>query len=289
MSHPLKKNLRGCSCTSGEVPFIPTVFAENGIPNGVNGVNGEVNGVNGMNGHTDGVNGVNGHADAATQPKPSLRLSFNEYRRISNLLVVHLRRVEEGKKWRLLSRYFNSSLLLSWPLRWSFCAAEEEEELKKSSLVNWYLQEIESEIDSEEALVGKKALIEKVLHRLVHYVSVCPAIATLWPKCGWKLTGFVCFYQDHILIELSQAGLKGSESASTEEEPLLVVNPNYILEDWRALVVRKLCFYRLFGLHTRSFLSFQLFFSLLYRCLWEWENIAIVKWILYINCSLISY
>lgn len=83
--------------------------AENGIPNGVNGVNGEVNGVNGMNGHT---NGVNGQADAASQPKPSFRLSFNEYRRISNLLVLHLRRVEEGKR-RLLSPYFNSSALFS--------------------------------------------------------------------------------------------------------------------------------------------------------------------------------
>ena len=40
------------------------------------------------------------------------------------------------------------------------------------------------------------------------------------------------FQQDHILIELSQAGLKGSEPASTEEEEaVLVVNPNYILED----------------------------------------------------------
>lgn len=51
--------------------------------------------------------------------------------------------------------------------------------------MNWYLQEIESEIDSEEALVGKKALIEKVLHRLVHYVSVHQDSAILtkvWPK-----------------------------------------------------------------------------------------------------------
>lgn len=82
-----------------EVNFKPTASTENGIPNGVNGVNGEVNGVNGVNGHTNGVNGVNGvngHADAGTQPKPSLRLSFNEYRRLSNLLVLHLRRVEEG-------------------------------------------------------------------------------------------------------------------------------------------------------------------------------------------------
>lgn len=50
-------------------------------------------------------------------------------------------------------------------------AGEEEEELKKSAVVNWYLKEIESEIDSEEELVNKKGLIEKVLHRLVHYVS----------------------------------------------------------------------------------------------------------------------
>lgn len=146
-----------------------------GVPNGVNGVDGVNGHVNGINGH---VNGVNGHAEPGSQPKPSLRLSFAEYKRISNLLVLHLRRAEE---------------------------AEEEEQLKKSEVVNWYLKEIESEIESEEELVNKKGLIEKVLHRLVHY--------------------------DHILIELSQAGLKGSESASTEEEVVLVVNPNYILED----------------------------------------------------------
>ncbi|XP_033505526.1 DNA replication licensing factor MCM6 [Epinephelus lanceolatus] len=151
----------------------------NAIPNGVNGVNGHVDGVNGhVNGINGHVNGVNGHAEPGTQPKPSLRLSFAEYKRISNLLVLHLRRVEE---------------------------AEEEEQLKKSEVVNWYLKEVESEIESEEELVNRKGLIEKVLHRLVHY--------------------------DHILIELSQAGLKGSESASTEEEVVLVVNPNYILED----------------------------------------------------------
>ncbi|XP_054625119.1 DNA replication licensing factor MCM6 [Dunckerocampus dactyliophorus] len=148
---------------------------EGNIPNGVNGDDGGLNGhVGGINGH---VNGVNGHSDAGSQPKPSLRLSFAEYQRISNLLVLHLRRSEE---------------------------AEEEEELKKSVVVNWYLKEIESEIDSEEELINKKGLIEKVIHRLVHY--------------------------DHILIELSQSGLKGSEPASTEEV-VLVVNPNYILED----------------------------------------------------------
>ncbi|KAK7945091.1 hypothetical protein WMY93_000819 [Mugilogobius chulae] len=145
---------------------------EANVPNGVNGINGH-DAVNGVNGH---VNGVNGHTES--QPKPSLRLSFAEYKRISNLLVLHLRKSEE---------------------------VEEEEELKKSAVVNWYLKEIEADIESEEDLINKKALVEKVIHRLVNY--------------------------DHILIELSQAGLKGSEPASTEEEAVLVVNPNYILED----------------------------------------------------------
>uniref|UniRef100_A0A673AWG2 DNA replication licensing factor MCM6 n=1 Tax=Sphaeramia orbicularis TaxID=375764 RepID=A0A673AWG2_9TELE len=151
--------------------------------NGVNGVNGHVDGINGhVNGHVNGinghVNGVNGHAEPGSQPKPSLRLSFAEYKRIANLVVLHLRKAEEG---------------------------EEEEELKKSAVVNWYLKEIEAEIESEEELINKKALIDKVIHRLVHY--------------------------DHILIELSQSGLKGSEPTSTEQEVVLVVNPNYVLED----------------------------------------------------------
>lgn len=40
-----------------------------------------------------------------------------------------------------------------------------------SELINWYLKEMESEIESEAELVAKKNLIEKVLHRLIHYVS----------------------------------------------------------------------------------------------------------------------
>lgn len=114
-------------------------------------------------------------------------------------------------------------------------AAEEEDELKKTSVVNWYLKEIESEIESEEELVSKKGLIEKVIYRLVHYVSpLCRQHTVMRPlsRFGMKLTVCLCpLPQDHILIELSQAGLKGSEPASTEEDVVLVVNPNYILED----------------------------------------------------------
>lgn len=46
------------------------------------------------------MNGVNGHSEDVGKeaaPKASLRLGFSEYRRISNLLVLHLRKAEEGK------------------------------------------------------------------------------------------------------------------------------------------------------------------------------------------------
>ncbi|XP_064420055.1 DNA replication licensing factor MCM6 [Latimeria chalumnae] len=145
---------------------------EEEIPEGINGHN-IPNGVNGINGHVDDVN-------KDSVPKPSLRLSFTEYRRISNLIVLHLRKAEEG---------------------------DDDESLKKTELINWYLKEIESEIDSEEELINKKKMIDKVIHRLVHY--------------------------DHILIELKQTGLKGQTGGeqAVEEDPYLVVNPNYIMED----------------------------------------------------------
>lgn len=55
---------------------------------------------------------------------------------------------------------------------WVFISVsvDEESSLKKSELINWYLKELESEIDSEAELIAKKSLIERVIHRLVHYV-----------------------------------------------------------------------------------------------------------------------
>ncbi|NWW73343.1 MCM6 factor, partial [Climacteris rufus] len=139
---------------------------------GVNAAAGANGLVNGINGHSEDVN-----KDAA--PKASLRLGFSEYRRISNLLVLHLRKAEEE---------------------------EDDASLKRSELINWYLKEIESEIESEEELINKKKIIERVIHRLTHY--------------------------DHILIELSQSGLRGSTEEETfDADPYLVVNPNYLLED----------------------------------------------------------
>lgn len=56
------------------------------------------------------MNGINGPSEDANQEpvsKPSLRLGFAEYCRISNLIVLHLRKMEEGEYllsfWHALS------------------------------------------------------------------------------------------------------------------------------------------------------------------------------------------
>ena len=38
-------------------------------------------------------------------------------------------------------------------------------------MVNWYLKEIESEIETEAELIRRKMLVEKVIERLIHHVS----------------------------------------------------------------------------------------------------------------------
>ncbi|XP_067854807.1 maternal DNA replication licensing factor mcm6-like [Heptranchias perlo] len=113
----------------------------------------------------------------------ALKMSFTEYRNISNLLVLYMQKIE---------------------------GVEGNAAVRKSDLINWYLKEMESEIETEAELILKKTLIEKVIHRLVH--------------------------NDHILIELTMSGLKKLKAGKgddviEEDDPFLVVNPNYVLED----------------------------------------------------------
>ena len=47
----------------------------------------------------------------------------------------------------------------------------EEGGVRQDELINWYLKEIESEIETVQELTDKKLLVEKVIDRLVHHVS----------------------------------------------------------------------------------------------------------------------
>jgi len=47
---------------------------------------------------------------------------------------------------------------------------DEDSGIRRSQLVNWYLEDIENEIDSEAELVERKTIVEKVIYRLIHHV-----------------------------------------------------------------------------------------------------------------------
>lgn len=121
------------------------------------------------------------------QKKKKMKLSYEEYRNISNLLVMHMRKEEEGME--------ESS------------EASETTGLKRSAIINWYLSEFSEDIESEAELIEKKALVEKVLDRLT--------------------------YHDQVIIPLTRSGLKekmSSQASEEEDDPLLVVHPNYIID-----------------------------------------------------------
>lgn len=56
-------------------------------------------------------------------------------------------------------------------LNTSYFPEEGFEGVHKKELVNWYLKEMEGDIDTEAELLEKKEKVEKVIERLIHHVS----------------------------------------------------------------------------------------------------------------------
>lgn len=77
--------------------------------------------------------------------KKAMKMSFEEYKSMSTILLMYMRR-EENK---------------------SESQGQESDGLKKSHILDWYLNEISDDIESEEELVEKKKLVEKVIERLI--------------------------------------------------------------------------------------------------------------------------
>ncbi|XP_019875892.1 DNA replication licensing factor Mcm6 [Aethina tumida] len=138
--------------------------------------------------HLDGEGDQSMHEDEtpmeetveSSQPaKKKMVLSFEEYKTLSNMIIVHMRKEE------------------------SRLEKENEDGTRMSDVVGWYLNGISDTIETEEELIEKKEMFEKVLERLI--------------------------YHDQIIIPLSKVGLKG-KNQEEEEDPLLVVHPNYIID-----------------------------------------------------------
>ncbi|XP_055908775.1 DNA replication licensing factor Mcm6 [Eupeodes corollae] len=130
---------------------------------------------------------TNGDEGTATVQKKKLTLSFEDYKHLMTMLALHMRK-EEAR-----------------------CEIEGTDSgMRRSEIVAWYLEQVADQIESEDELISRKNLIEKVIDRLI--------------------------YNDQVIIPLKTTELKASgkrvEGGEDEEEedPLLVVHPNYIVE-----------------------------------------------------------
>lgn len=119
-------------------------------------------------------------------PKKKLTLSFEEYKSLSDMLVVYMRNAENAAE----------------------AQGEEGNGMRKSAVVSWYLEQLVQQgyVESEEELIERKTLVEKVIDRLM--------------------------FHDQVIIPLSTSELTGSRAseAEREDDPLLVVHPNYVVD-----------------------------------------------------------
>lgn len=88
--------------------------------------------------------------------KKKLTLSFEDYRNLSNMLVLHMRAEENRMD----------------------TGESDSEGVRQSDLVTWYLEQVGDEIENEDELIERKTLIEKVIDRLINHDSVIISLRT---------------------------------------------------------------------------------------------------------------
>ena len=82
-------------------------------------------------------------------PKKQLRLSYEEYRAMANLMVHYLRKKEADAEEK-----------------------GDDAQVSKADVVNWYLEEVAKDIDNQEELLERKQIVEKVIDRLAYQDNV---------------------------------------------------------------------------------------------------------------------
>lgn len=91
--------------------------------------------------------------DSETQSgvqKKKLTLSFEDYKTISNMVVLHMRVLENNAE----------------------SDDSESEGIRRSDIISWYLETVVADqIETEDELIERKTLIEKIVDRLIYHVS----------------------------------------------------------------------------------------------------------------------
>jgi len=137
-------------------------------------------------------NGNNGTEEEPQVTKKTFSLTFDEYKNLSNMLILHLR----DEEMRCLAQ------------------GTDTEGIKKSELVQWYLEQIQDLLESEDDLIERKVLVERLIERLITHDQVLIPLRT---------------------TELKQRGKDQTQEQQTDDsddadDPFLMVHPNYVID-----------------------------------------------------------
>lgn len=120
--------------------------------------------------------------------KKTINLTFEEYKNISNMLITYLR--DEELKCMV--------------------AGTDTEGIRRSELVQWYLEQIQDILESEDELIERKMIVERIIDRLLN--------------------------NDNVLVPLRTSELKqtkktpGETPMEDDDDPFVMVTPNYVVE-----------------------------------------------------------
>jgi len=92
---------------------------------------------------------LSGSMTSSRPPKKKLKLTYEKFKNIANMLLLKMRKEEYEVEEK----------------------GEESDGLKRSQIVDWYLNEIGDEIQTEDELLEQKEIVEKVIDRLIRKVN----------------------------------------------------------------------------------------------------------------------
>ncbi|CAM4977934.1 unnamed protein product, partial [Rotaria socialis] len=135
--------------------------------------------------------------------KDETKISVDEYKRLTNIMVYQLRKLDEEQE-------SDSQSTVVMP------------GVKRRELVNWVLEQLADEINSLDELARKKATLEKIIDRLVHVDEILIQLD--------KRT--VSQFSAATDGKTAMAGEEQDDSEDPDGNNLyLIVHPNYVTED----------------------------------------------------------
>ncbi|CAF4133372.1 unnamed protein product [Rotaria sp. Silwood2] len=145
--------------------------------------------------------------EETTGTKEETKISVDEYKRLTNMMVYQLRRMDEEQETE--SQTSGTNVVMPG--------------VKRRELINWVLEQLADEINSLDELARKKATLDKIIDRLVHVDEILIQL-------------------DKRTVSQFGVATEPKDSTATEEEEednedpegnnlYLIVHPNYVAED----------------------------------------------------------